>query len=116
MKLGTPKEVAQKFARDQKLMRRLWNGSSATGAVKADSTRQAGSSTSAVAPTGPTQRVSGDTNALYKELSTKLAWSVGSTFGLDYGRRSRIHQWAQARAQALVEAYSRLPNSEKAGL
>lgn len=109
-------EIAEKFARDQRLMKRLCNGSSGTGAAKAGSTRPVQASTSGAPHTAPAPPVSAEPNALFKELSTKLAWSLGSTFGLDYSRRSDIRLWAEKRASALVEAYARLPNSKKAGL
>jgi hypothetical protein len=53
---------------------------------------------------------------LYKELSTKLAWSVGSTLGLTYGRRSKVLEWASERAAYIIRHYATLSNSQKAGL
>lgn len=110
------KPTQDKFDRDQRLMRKLSAGLTSSGGVKADSTNPGASSTSGVTPTAHAPSASGDTNALYKELSTKLAWSVGSTFGLAYTRRSRIMGWALKQASALVARYCQLSNSEKAGL
>jgi len=41
--------------------------------------------------------------ALYKELCDKLAWSVGSTLSLKYGKRSSVMLWAARRASAIMD-------------
>jgi len=68
-----------------------------------------GSGSSAVAapatgsPVRPPRAQSPD--ALVKELTDKLAWSVGSTLGTTYGRRSTTFEWANTLATRIVERH-----------
>lgn len=101
---------------DLEFINELAAGLESSKAAKAGSTRPETPSTSVARSTTVSGSHLGDSNAMYKELSTKLAWAVGSTFGLPYPRQSKVMKWATAVASVLVERYTRLSNSEKAGL
>lgn len=40
-----------------------------------------------------------------KEMEDKLAWAVGSVYGLPYGRQTKLRSWAGRMASALSKGY-----------
>jgi len=40
-----------------------------------------------------------------KGLARKLAWAVGTTFVLDYNRRTEVQRWAENLAARLVQGH-----------
>lgn len=48
-----------------------------------------------------------DETKAYKELVSKLAWAVGSTYKASYGKRTTIWAWACKMAGAIVEAHKK---------
>lgn len=42
---------------------------------------------------------------IVKELSTKLAWAVGSTLHITYGERSKTKEWAEDLACRLYSSH-----------
>ena len=57
-----------------------------------------------------------DHSPTQKELRDKLAWSVGTTLNVSYGKKSPVMAWAELEASRLVKRLSRLnqpdPNNE----
>jgi len=44
---------------------------------------------------------------IVKELSTKLAWAIGSTLHITYGERSQTHKWAEELALRVYQAHKK---------
>jgi len=42
-----------------------------------------------------------------KELSTKLAWAIGSTLHITYKENSQTHKWAEELALRVYQAYKK---------
>jgi len=40
-----------------------------------------------------------------RELSTKLAWAIGSTMHVTYGEKTKIKRWADDTALAMYRSY-----------
>jgi len=44
-------------------------------------------------------------SSTYKELCTKLSWSIGTTFGVKYGFGSKARSWSEGLAREILETY-----------
>jgi len=44
---------------------------------------------------------------IVKELSTKLAWAIGSTLHITYAERSQTHKWAEELALRVYVAHKK---------
>lgn len=110
--MGTAKEQVEQLRDRVRAKRALPRRKGTSEAARLDSSLSQG-----IPPSGTdapiTARPTGDPVALYKELSDKLAWSVGSTLGMRYGKRSRIELWATRLASAVVERFTQMSNGEK---
>jgi len=42
---------------------------------------------------------------LFRELSTKLAWCVGTTFKVKYSSGSKARSWAEGAAQEILSTF-----------
>jgi len=103
--MGVTKDLAQeKIDRRRRIVKGVSPVSTSPPAPKGTP------SGSDVPPTGPP---TGDLDAMYKELCDKLAWGVGSTLGMKYGKRSTLMQWASKLASRIMDRYKTLPNAER---
>ena len=101
--MGATKELAQ-----EKLDKKRIKAAS-RNSTRAQAPRETRSG-SGVPPTGPP---TGDLDAMFKELCDKLAWGVGSTLGMKYGKRSTLMEWAQRLASKIMDRYKTTTNAER---